>query len=457
MNIKINIIIAMICLAALWSCEKDEKPMPTLTVSTEEIALGNTGMDKTDAPGTFVVTSSASWTLKSTSWLKPNVTSGESGTTKVTLNTPENTEKRVGYITVISDQNSTVRTFVTVTQFDIDLVSSTLTVSPTSTTVDFEGKTSNGNQPSVKISTNKKWTITGLPEWITANPASGTAGKDIPVTLTVNHNDQAKRDGSFAINAGTLSETVCVTQLGELQELTVVPTTIDVNYDGKTLEKGTPPTFTISTNKNWTITNLPDWIKAVPASGNAGTNITITLNVNNNEDAKRTANFKINAGYLSETFTINQSGIDYYPLIIGQGNIQPLNNILITKHDNYWEIVSNGPAPTFPISMAKSFPHSMSCSFEFEYQLSDDLPNLWLFFWKSEYLVGHQLAGIPLTKTSSVDPDNQALWTKFSLNTWWFTTEFGWGVEDYTQLGIWFREDTPRKLLIRNIRFTVNE
>ncbi len=455
MNIRINKIIVILCIAAFCSCEKEEKPMPTLTVSTEEIALGNTGMDKTDAPGVFEVTSSGSWTLKCTSWLKPSVTSGESGTTKVTLTTPETTEKRVGYVTVISDQNRTVRNFITVTQFDIDLVSSTLTVSPTTSTVNFDGKTSEGNQPVVKISTNKKWNITGLPEWITANPASGSAGKDITIALTVQSNDQAERKGSFTINAGTLSESVIITELAEFQQLTVSPTTIDVNYDGKTLEKRISPTVKISTNKNWTITNLPDWITATPASGNAGTDITISLTVNSNEEAKRTAYFRINAGYLSEIITVNQSGVEY-PLIIGQGNIQARNNVEITKHDSYWEIVSNGPAPAFPISLSKSFPHSMACSLEFEYQLSDDLPNFWLFFWKKEYLVDHQLAGIPLTRTNSVDPDNEALWTKFSLNAWWFTTEFGWGVGDYTQLGIWFREDNPRRLLIRNIRFTVN-
>jgi len=455
MNIKISKIIVIICLAAFCSCGEEEIPMPTLTVSTEEIVLGNTGMTNKDAPGVFEVTSSDDWTLKCTSWLTSDVTSGENGTTKVTVSAPETTNERVGYITVKSNQRSDVRVFITVKQLDVDLVAATLTVSPKLITVEFEGRTSEGNQPAVKISTNKKWTITDLPEWITATPASGNAGTDIPITLTVNRNEQAERDGSFTINAGTLSESVTITQLAEFQQLTVIPTSIDVDANGKTLEGGLLPTVTISTNKNWTVTGLPEWVTATLASGDAGTDITITLTVNSNEEAKRTANFRINAGYLSEIITINQSGAEY-PLIIGQGTIQPINNVEITEHDNYWEIESNGPAPAFPISLAKSFPHSMACSFEFEYQLSDDLPNLWLFFWKEEYLVGHQLAGIPLTKTNNVDPDNEALWTKFSLNTWWFTTEFGWGVGDYTQLGIWFREDNPRRLLIRNIKFTVN-
>ena len=456
MNIKISVVIATMCLAVLCSCEKEETPKPTLTVSTEEIVLGSTGMTDKDAPGVFEITASTGWTLKCTSWLTPNVTSGENGTSQVTVTAPETTEERVGYITVISNKRTDVRTFITIKQLDVDLVASTLTVSPKLITVEFEGRTSEGNQPVVKISTNKKWAITGLPEWITASPVSGTAGTDIPITLTINRNEQTARDGSFTINAGTLSEPVAITQLAEVQHLTVAPVSIEVDADGKTLEGGVSPAVKITTNKDWTVTGLPGWITATPASGIAGQDVTITLTVNSNTEKERTAYFRINAGYLSEIVTVYQSENNSFktefPVIIGQGTIQPVNNVQITKHGNYWEVEATGPSATFPLALSEGLPEKIPCAFEFEYQLSDNLPSLWLFFNKVQYLVGHEIAGIPLTATAGVDPDNEALWTPVSVNTWWFTTEFGWGV-DYTELGMWFRQENPCKLLIRNVKF----
>lgn len=456
MNMKNSIVIMMMCLAVLCSCEKEEAPKPTLTVSTDEIVLGSTGMTDKDAPGVFEITSSTPWTLKCTSWLTPSVTSGEKGTSQVTVTAPETTEERVGYITVISSKRTDVRTFLTIKQLDVDLVASTLTVTPKAITVEFEGKTSEGNQPVVKISTNKKWTITDLPEWITATPASGTAGTDIPITLTVNLNEQAARDGSFTINAGTLSEPVTITQLAEVQQLTVAPASIEVDANGKTLEGGISPAVKITTNKDWTITGLPEWITATPASGIAGQDVTITLTVNSNVEKERTVYFRINAGYLSEIITVyqseNSSFKNEFPVTVGQGTIQPVNNVTITKHGTYWEIEATGPSATFPLSLFEGLPEKIPCAFEFEYQLSDNLPNLWLFFHKAQYLVGHEIAGIPLTATAGVDPDNESLWAPVSINTWWFTTEFGWGV-DYTELGIWLRQESPCKLLIRNVKF----
>lgn len=458
MNVRISkIIVLLMCLAMLCSCEEEETSKPTLTISLQEIVLGNTGLNDSDAPAVFEVTSSAGWTLTSTSWLTTDITSGENGTIQISVTATPTTEERVGYITVISSLSREVRSFITVTQVAEDLVPSVLTVLPTSIAVEFNGTTLEGNQPTVTISTNKVWTITGLPEWVTATPASGSAGTDITIALTVENNEEAEREGSFTINAGTLSESVAITQLAEVQQLTVTPTSFDVDADGKTLEEGISPVVRISTNKDWTITDLPDWITATPASGNAGTDIAITLTVNSNEATARTANFRINTGYLSEIITLNQTESSSFktefPMIIGQGTVQPMNNVEITKHDGYWEINVTGPSATFPLSLSEALPEQIPCAFEFEYQLSGvDLPALWCFFNKAEYLVGHEIAGIPLTVTGDIDPDNEALWTPSSTNTWWFTTEFGWGV-DYTELGFWLRQETPCKLLIRNVKF----
>lgn len=461
MKIKISQIIVMICLLAIYSCGKEEAPKPTLTVSTQEIVLGNTGLDDTDKPAVFEINSSSGWMLKSTSWLTTDISSGKSGISQITVTASETTEERVGYITIESDQSEDVRAIITVKQLDIDLVASTLTVLPTSISVEFDGKTSEGNQPNVKISTNKKWTITDLPEWITATPVSGNAGEDIIIDLMVNKNEQqSEREGSFTINAGTLSKSITITQSAELHQLTVSPTSILVDYDGKTVDSGISPTITISTNKDWTITDLPKWVTATPLSGNAGTDIIITLTVNSNEQSERTGVFKINSGYLTEEITIHQLKFKDYPVVMG-GTIFGLYSVEITEHDNYWDIVTSVGTvdnPLFSLSLYESFPNNAvkSCVLEFEYQVSHDLPNFRWFFLKEVFSATY-FYDLPLVKTDDVDPDNENLWTKYShtlpidmINDW------GWGLNKSTdEMGIYFINNIACRLLIRNMTFKI--
>ena len=457
MKAKINQIIVMICLLAIYSCDKEETPKPTLTVSTNEIVLGNTGLDDTDKPAVFEINSSSSWTLTSTSWLTTDISLGESGIFQITITASETTEERVGYITIVSDQSEDIRAIITVKQLDIDLVAPTLTISPSSISVKFDGKTLEGDQPTVKISTNKKWAITYLPEWITAAPASGNAGEDISIDLLINENElESEREDNITISAGTLSESITITQSAESRQLTVSPTYIVVDYEGKVVDTGISPTITITTNKDWSITDLPKWIIATPLSGNAGTDIVVTLTVNNNEQSERTGVFKINSGYLTEEITIHQLKFKDYSIVMG-GSIFGLYSVEITEHDDYWDIVTSVGTvdnPLFSLSLYESLPNITieNCVLEFEYQVSDDLPNFRWFFLKEVFSATY-FFDCPLEKTDDIDPENESLWTKYSytlpidmINDW------GWGLNKNTdEMGVYFMNNIACRLLIRNV------
>lgn len=146
------------------------------------------------------------------------------------------------------------------------------------------------------------------------------------------------------------------------------------------------------------------------------------------------------------------------PVIVGKGTVNPTAGVTITEYPTYWKIESDGTSenPMFPLALEGPMMEQVGCSFSFEYQVSMDLPGMWCLFQKAEYLVGHEIAGIPLTATAGgVDPNNEALWTPSTTNVWWFTTDFGWGV-NYTEMGFWLREKTPCTLLLRKMKFSKN-
>ena len=401
--------IVLLCTVAFFSCEKTETT--TLTVSNEEILLGPFGLDNTDAAAVFEVNSSGSWKLKHYSWLTPSVTSGESGTTLVSVTASSTKAERIGYITVVSDQSIKESVYITIRQVTEELVSSTLMVAPASIIVDFEGKTSAGSSPTITFSTNRDWTIDDLPDWITADPNSGNAGTNIVVTLTVEDYDKAgERQESFAIIAGYRSESVAVTQLAEEQELTVLPKFIEVKADGMTPE-GELPTITISTNKSWTLTGLPEWITASGEEGDAGT-VTVTFTIDSNDDVSRSAEFTISAGFLSETVTIEQAkGSMYdnlpYRLVEYYGWT---NNNPGGAYDDYQITVATGHyLMTFDLLPSPV----QTCDLSFEYQLVSDVSNFTVRAYTSSW--GWIYTQTPtLYGSGSIDPNNEGLWKTYS-------------------------------------------
>ena len=453
------------CLIAFFSCDEKEVEKPTLSVSVMDIVLDKSGVTELDTPAAFDVNSSAGWILASNvTWLTPSVTSGGKGTTRVTVSAEEATTERKGKITVKSDKDKDVYSVIWIIQVTEDLVPPVLMISQTYMTVDFDGKLSDGNPPSFQLSTNKPWEITDLPAWVTASPASGNAGTEITVTLTVEINEQLERNGNFTIEAGLGSERVDIRQLAEIQNLTVTPTFIEVKADGK-IADGSEPTVNISTNKNWSITGLPAWITANPASGEAGMNMPVTFTIAKNDLAERTGNFTVNAGYLKQGVSILQleeEGFESeFPMFVNIGKDAGTSvgqlDVDIIEHAKYWEIITTGgDFPVVPLSLTKSFPPGTTNGvFEYEYQLSEDIPGLWYVpLWDN---TASHVFGIGLTATAGVDPDNEAYWTKITLTDMpmWFIIGELWGFNDDLHMCLWFRDDVPRTMLIRNIKITL--
>lgn len=130
--------------------------------------------------------------------------------------------------------------------------------------------TRDGGKKTLDITANCEWTIINCPDWITCEPASGTGSAQ--VTLRASKNEGLERKDVITVSGGgnALAQ-VDVSQAGV--DFTASQMLFEFDSDG------TPATFTIVSNYDWTI-QIPEeasWVSANPKSGSAGeTKVTLT-------------------------------------------------------------------------------------------------------------------------------------------------------------------------------------
>lgn len=218
---NICLYIMLLGVAAVNSCS-DDAETTSLEVSTQQILLDVWGLNEDERPAPFTVTTSAlSWKAVCAKWITLSAVSGSYGTAEITAYANSTTSvDREGYITITSGDQ---RVVISVIQSTQEAVPSTLTVNSASITVGADGLTTDGNKHILKISTNKNWSMSGLPTWVTAEPVSGIAGTEMNVTLTVQEyaDTQKDRTATFAVNAGLKSQTITLTQTKKIGPLSV--------------------------------------------------------------------------------------------------------------------------------------------------------------------------------------------------------------------------------------------
>ena len=110
-----------------------------------------------------------------------------------------------------------------------------------------------GNSVDVTVNANDAWEIVGMPEWLTASPASGEAGEYV-VTFTAQPSEET-REAIFYINVGEVQQVMNALQMAEKVE-TPLSTCKDVinGVDGKVYKiKGTVTSIVNTQYGNWYI------------------------------------------------------------------------------------------------------------------------------------------------------------------------------------------------------------
>ncbi|MBR5103728.1 MAG: BACON domain-containing protein [Bacteroidales bacterium] len=165
-----------------------------------------------------------------------------------------------------------------------------------------------GAEKEISFNTNKNWTITEIPDWLTLDKTSGEPSKDaISVKATCAENTAyTSRTANIKISAGGLTQTIKVTQDAAVKVVSLSVSTTSLSFAGQ----GGTASFTVTCNDNWTITEIPDWLTLSQTSGTESTSA-VTVNVTAKQCyiyQGRKGSFVVSAGDQVKYVNFNQSG-----------------------------------------------------------------------------------------------------------------------------------------------------
>lgn len=231
------------------------------------------------------------------SWLTASTTSGTGtydafGTTVIEFSADANSggTERSGYV-VIRHSDGDIRINV------LQLAYVGLSVIPTSLTYTYTADTKYLN-----VVTNGRWWVESVPPWVQLSQTSGNGSAMVSVTVPTN-TAYTPRYGVLTFSTADEMESVLVEQDAWTDSVSITPS----SYTYPT--SGGSAVFTITSNVNWNITNIPDWLAIQgPLSGTPGTtNITgVTMSANNTFTAK-TGSINVTAGNASAAASVTQA------------------------------------------------------------------------------------------------------------------------------------------------------
>lgn len=252
-----------------WVIEKTGGSVVTgITVSINQISFTEDGGKKT-----VKVSSESNWTASYPAFITLSSTNGQAGDTLVSITAKPNPnyEPLSGIVKFSIDENTYAEVKVTV---EGNSDAPYLTVLPEG--IEF---TKQGGSKSITITTNKDWRISYIPEWLVANPVSGTSGmNDVDITASQNISFDERID-RIEITADTISKTVAVVQKGEtLSGITASSNSLTFEPEGGT------KAVTILSESDWSA-SYPAFITLSQTSGTSGsTQVSITSKANEYTD-----------------------------------------------------------------------------------------------------------------------------------------------------------------------------
>jgi hypothetical protein len=149
-------------------------------------------------------------------------------------------------------------------------------------------------------------------DWITVTPSSGSENGIITVNCTENP-DTIQRVGTITITGEGITRTVIVTQ-ASLPSLIVAPSDQLEEYTAGST------TFTITSNRSWTVEDDADWITIRPSSGSNDGTFTATY-AENPDTIQRIGIIRVIGGGLTRILSIKQKAKTFL-------YISPLDTIL---------------------------------------------------------------------------------------------------------------------------------
>ena len=260
-------------------------------------------------PVTITVNSNVAWKVTSNkTWLQVAPTNGTGGSAEtVTLTFDPNTgAERNATVTFETTAGTPTATVTLPVKQLAPAVPPSITLSKTQIDTTADAAT-----VAMSVNANMAWTATPSAAWVTVAPTSGTGTGSENATINLTKNETgAERNATVTFTAGTATQAVTIKQAAAAAAptLTVNPASVDVD------EKAYTTTIEIKSNATWKaeVEAGKPWVKVATADATGTDNKNITLNIDANTSAARTAKLTIKTttgtGDQTAEITINQSG-----------------------------------------------------------------------------------------------------------------------------------------------------
>lgn len=257
-----------------------------ITASTDPLVFENTA-----GRIEISVNSEANWVAStSDSWIEVSPTSGNAGTSTLSINVSPNTSVNERTGNVILSVGGKQRIQIPIRQRGIYIETK-------QTELSFGAA---GGKNTIDVESNTTWTIASMPDWINVDPVNGTANGVITVTAQDNPYTTSRTGIIRLTQTGVNVEAlVNVTQKGKTFDVNT--TTLNFN------DKQETQNVSIETDGTWTATTSDNWIKISPTSATGNSELAITVDENTN-DNERSGNVIVTMGDKSATINIVQKG-----------------------------------------------------------------------------------------------------------------------------------------------------
>lgn len=155
----------------------------------------------------------------------------------------------------------------------------------------------------VSVTSNAKWNVTGMTDWLTVNPTSSDGDGKVTISVLENVTEQSRSAMLTFTGSGGTPKQLKITQAGHPTDFTVSPTSLTAQAKASTIQ------FTITGEARWIIKSDKDWARPSDTQGEGTKTISVTLNDNieeNEQTAVITVSLASNTSK-SEQVTITQS------------------------------------------------------------------------------------------------------------------------------------------------------
>ena len=207
----------------------------------------------------------------------------------------------------------------------------------------------NADKVTFNVSANTPWTVTRSSgaDWCTVTPSSSSASSLIAdVVVSVADNDSGEdRSATLTIKGERVNKYYTVT-INQSRKGRLFVTPVAKDYAAT----GGPLSFTVNTNKPWSVRSDVSWLKFSPENGQPdpdGRTITIVATAEPSDVMERTATVTVTAGDDEETFDVTQKGSFEMTAITGEFPGAGGSQALKLRTDLPWTVSADKDWVTF--------------------------------------------------------------------------------------------------------------